>query len=314
MKIISDSTPVFIVGPVRSGSTFLRLMLDSHPLITNPGECDFLFDMVGDDGKLPSMTAYIDWLSANRIFVAKNLIVDTALPYTELVRSFAKQLTPEKKILTMNIHRHFHRIPAIFPEARYIRLLRDPRDVARSCIGMGWVGHVYYGVDIWTEAERSWQRLRKTLKPDQYLEIRYEDLVNDVATGLKAICGFLGLPYSDQMMSYASKSTYAPPDKSLSYQWKKKYTRRELQLVEHKIGSQLPALGYEASGHTSVAPGFWESMQLYLVHRKYRAEYQIKRYGFGLYIESALASRFGHKAWQYACRRRKNAIDIRYLK
>lgn len=314
MNSLVESPPVFIVGPVRSGSTFLRLMLDSHPQITNPGEFDFLFDMVGDRGEFPEVQAYVDWLSANRIFQAKHLTVDANLPYGELMQSFLAQLRLEGALLTMNVHRHFYRIPYVCPDARYIRLLRDPRDVARSCIGMGWVGHVYYGVDIWSDAEKSWQELRKQLSADQYLEIKYEDILNDVEAGLSAICRFLGLPYTDQMMNYASNSTYAPPDKNLSYQWKKKYTKRELQLVEGKVAHHISELGYELSGYDPARPGLWEEIRLYLLNRKYCVLHQIRRYGIGLYLENMLASRIGSQGWQYACRRRKNQIDIQHLK
>lgn len=314
MAINSIFSPVFVVGPVRSGSTFLRLMLDSHPRITNPGECDFLFDMVTDDGGFPGVTAYLEWLSANRIYQSMNLRADSALSYAALMRSFVSQLRPADKVLTMNAHRHFFRIPHVFPDARYIRLLRDPRDVARSCIGMGWVGHVYYGVDIWIDAESAWEKLRTRLSREQYIEIRYEDLVNDVKAGLTSICAFLGLPYSGEMLGYSSRSTYSTPDKSLSYQWRSKYTERELQLVEGKLGARLAGVGYEPGGYGTATPGALEALALYLKHRKYRAGYQINRYGLGLYLQSAIASRFGSGAWQHACRRRKNRIDIAYLK
>ncbi|MEJ1487439.1 MAG: sulfotransferase [Candidatus Sedimenticola sp. (ex Thyasira tokunagai)] len=133
-------SPVFIVGPVRSGSTFLRLMLDFHPDINNPGECDFLFDMVSDSGKYPGLNAYKNWLSTNMVFQAKVLKVDSNVEFRDLIHSFVSQLESENDVLTMNVHRHFHRIPHLFPDARYIHLLRDPRDVARSCIGMEWDG------------------------------------------------------------------------------------------------------------------------------------------------------------------------------
>ncbi|KJV06249.1 sulfotransferase [Methylocucumis oryzae] len=45
---------IFICGALRSGSTMLRLMLDHHPNIVNPGEFDFLFDYMYEDGSFPS--------------------------------------------------------------------------------------------------------------------------------------------------------------------------------------------------------------------------------------------------------------------
>lgn len=314
MNGLAQPYPVFIVGPVRSGSTLLRLMLDSHPQITNPGECDFLFDMVGDTGECPNVSDYAEWLSANRIFRATGLLVDAKLSYEELMRSFLSQFGSNGALLTMNVHRHFHRIPYLFPEARYVRLLRDPRDVARSCIAMGWVGHVYYGVDIWESAERSWQDLRKRLAADQYMEIKYEELVNDIEAALSTICDFLGIRYSSEMMNYAAKSSYALPDRNLSYQWRRKYTMRELQLVESKIGSQIARLGYALSGHNPSGPKWWEKISLYLHNKKHRVLHQVKRYGVRLYMEQLVASRFGSREWRYACQRKLNRIDVEHLK
>lgn len=74
MTNIVNKQPVFLVAPVRSGSTLLHLMLDSHPNIVNPSECDFLFDKAADDGTPPDVGHYQEWLKFNRIFLAKKLM------------------------------------------------------------------------------------------------------------------------------------------------------------------------------------------------------------------------------------------------
>jgi hypothetical protein len=140
----------------------LWLMLDSHPQIRNPGEFDFLIDRVGNDGQLPDIDQYRRWLSTHRGFLQASLTVDPHLDYRQLMRSFIDQLWQDKKILTLNMHRHFERIPFLFPGARYIHLTRDPRDVARSSIALGMAGNLYRGVDIWATAERSWDGLVST--------------------------------------------------------------------------------------------------------------------------------------------------------
>lgn len=314
MDSLKSTIPFFLVGSVRSGSTFLRLMLDSHPEITNPGECDFLFDCVTDSGAMPDMDSFHHWLSINRIFEAKKLQIDPSLNYLDLIRSFVDQFDRLDSILVMNVHRHFHRIPKIFPTARYIHLLRDPRDVARSCIGMGWVGHVYYGVDIWKEAEMSWDRLKASLSEEQYLEIKYEDLLDDVESELTRICHFLGLEYSPQMMEYAANSTYGLPDKNLSFQWKRSFFPRELQLIEGKVGEMLVSRDYALSGYGAAQPGSIEEIRLILKNKNSRIRHQLNRYGLGLYIQSFLAARTGLVSWQSACQKRKNQIDLEHLK
>ncbi len=306
-----NPAPVFLVSPVRSGSTLLRLMLDSHPAISNPGECDFLFDMLGDDGSFPDTASYARWLSTNRIFLAKNLKIDKRLSCEALIKSFVDQLRREDAVLSMNLHRHFHRARAVFPNARYIHLLRDPRDVAMSCLRMGWGGHVYHTVDIWRDAELSWERLRSSLADDQFIEIGYERLVEDIPGVLGSICTFLGVPYSERMLDYSTRSTYGPPDRKLSYQWKKSYSKEELQLVEGKVGRMLVDRGYELSGYPVRIPGPLQAGELYLTGKWRRSRYQIEAYGMPLYISTLLANRLGMKAWQERCRMRKNAIDIR---
>jgi hypothetical protein len=63
------------------------------------------------------------------------------------------------------VHRHYDRLLRLWPEARFIHLVRDPRDVASSCIGMGWAGNVWTGVTRWIEAERLWDEVRGDLAP-----------------------------------------------------------------------------------------------------------------------------------------------------
>ena len=222
MNSPNAESPIFVVSPVRSGSTMLHLILDSHPSICNPGECDFFFDLSDGSSNYPDVGVYQKLLSTNRIFNAINLKIDDNLSYRELMGSFLKQLSTPKNLLTLNVHRNFQYIPGLFPEAKYIHLLRDPRDVTRSSIGMGWAGHVYYGVDIWIAAERSWGQLRSTLDEGQYMEVRYEELVTNPELTLKTVCEFMGKSYSKEMMDYAKHSSYKLPDRRLIYQWKEK--------------------------------------------------------------------------------------------
>ena len=308
------NTPIFVVAPVRSGSTLLHLMLGSHPEITNPGECDFIFDLVDDAGNYPDMKEYRNWLSLNRIFNAKQLKTDETLSYPDLMQFYLQQLIGTKALLTLNVHRNFHRIPGLFPAAKYIHLLRDPRDVARSCIGMGWAGHVYYGVDIWIDAERSWDQLKSTLDSSQYMEVRYEELIESTERTLTAICEFLGIDYSAHMMDYAEQSTYDLPNQRLTYQWKTKYSERELCLVEGKVGDMLIDRGYEPSGFSPDVADKYELLTLALENKLYRIKFSIKKYGFFLYAANVLSGGLGWLSLREYCQRKINQIDIEGLK
>ncbi len=311
---MNSNAPVFVVASVRSGSTMLKLMLDHHPDIVNPGECDFLFDQVGDTGEMPDLLDYQNSLRLNRIYQAKNLKLDISLSYPGVMASFIEQLDGDQKQLTMNVHRHFHRIPFVFPGARYIHLNRDPRDVARSCVSLGWAGHVYHGVDIWREAQYSWGRLKKNLETHQYLEIKYEELLDDVEAKLTEICSFLGLSYSKKMLSYPESTSYKLPDKKLCYQWKVKLGKSEIQLVEGKIGNEIVGDGYVLSEFEPVIPGLLGRFILKLKSRIKRSSYQIRKYGAKLHLLTIVANRLGLSWLQVICQKQRNEVDRLHLK
>jgi hypothetical protein len=179
---------------------------------------------------------------------------------------------------------------------------------------MGWAGNIYSGVNIWTEAERSWDRLAASLTADRYLELRYEALLENLSDELTKICRFLGIDYSSSMVNYSASSTYAPPDSRLSYQWKTKCGTRELQLVDGKIGSLLVARKYELSGLAPAKPTLMERLSMAAQDKSYRVRFRIRRYGLALYLQHLLASRTPLPSWRDSCQRRMNQIDVKFLK
>jgi len=289
-------------------------MLDSHPDISNPGEFDFLIDLLGSNGQAPDPQRYRRWLATHRGFQAMGLAVDPALGYAELMHAFVKQLCRDDKVLTMNVHRHFDRLPGLFPQARYIHLIRDPRDVALSTIGMGWAGNVHSGVNIWAESERSWDRLAASLASDRYMEVRYEVLLENLVEELTKICRFLDVDYSPRMLDYSARSSYTVPDPQLRYQWKRKCTSRELQLVDWKLGGMLLQRKYELSGLPPRKPRLLELLRMAIQDKVYRVRFRIRRYGMVLYLENLVASRARIVSWQASCQSRINRIDVKYLK
>jgi len=270
--------------------------------------------MIDDDGSYPSMVSYYEWLSTNRIFQSLKLELDTTLDYTDLMSSFIEQLSNNKNILSVNLHRNFHKIPGIFPDSRFIHLVRDPRDVANSCIGMGWAGHVYFGVDIWEAAEKEWDILKACIRKDHYLEVRYEDLVNDIEQELNKICKFIGIQYNEKMLGYTTSSTYGKPDINLCYQWKTKFTKRELQLVEGKVMQRLISYGYDLSDYPPVIPGAREKLWLKIKNTSYRNRFKINKYGFVLYLQFIIARKFPQSDWYQTCMRKINTINANNLK
>ena len=100
------------------------------------------------------------------------------------------------------VHRNFDRLRFLWPDAQYIHLIRDPRDVARSVLQKGWAGNIYQASEFWIQAENCWDSLVTQLSSDQAIQIHYEDLVRRNEVVLTEICRFVGVDYSQKMLDY----------------------------------------------------------------------------------------------------------------
>jgi hypothetical protein len=308
--------PLFLIGAERSGTTMLRLMLSHHPQIEWLNEFEYAIDFMPGRGEWPSLDAYLTWLETHRIFLAQQFRIDRSLDYPALVHSFMEQKRERagKPIIGATVHRNFDRILDIWPDAHFIYLLRDGRDVARSAIAMGWAGNVWYAVDKWMHSEQLWAGLRARLDSSRWIELRYEDLITHPEGELTRVCEFIGVPYSPDMLSYPGDSTYSAPDSSYAYRWKTKLGESDLALMETKIGALLVARGYERAPVAPASIGWFRRARL-SVHNRYRTiANRIDRYGLGLWLALAVTSRIGPKPMYRRVIMRCNTIDRARLK
>ncbi len=304
----------FVCGALRSGTTLLRLMLKHHSQMTNPGEMDFLFECpTGKNGKR-DVEAYRKFLLLNRIFCATGLPIDERLNYVGLVKSLVAGVRKPGKVLSINIHRNFERIPDIFPDARYVHLLRDPRDVARSSISMGWAGNVYHGVDHWIDSERSFEKLKGLIDADKIYTLKNEDIITDAERALTPLCAFMGVPYDTKMLTYPENSTYGAPDMALVNQWRRLQSEHGVGLVEGKVGAMLQARGYELSGYKVIIPNRFEQTKLQVGNRIGRLRVVLQHYGFVLTGLDIISRRLPLRGLREAVQRQMNEKSRQFLK
>lgn len=308
----AQAAPVFVYGALRSGTTVFRLMLNAHPGISNPGEADFLFDILAPDGQggwhydLDELAMYIE--TRNLPLTLPGGMNGLAL-LGDLIAQL-ERLSPG--VLTLNVHRHAKRIIEVLPEARFIHLLRDPRDVARSCIGMGWAGTTYHGVISWIHTEAEWDRAE--VDSEQVIELRYEDLFADIETELKRICVFLDVPFDPAMLQYHENTSYGPPDPSLVKQWQRKIPAPELALLEGRLGPMLTERGYGPSGTPPRQPGALERLWLLAQNKIGVWRFGIGRYGPRLFLMEKISRWLGLAASNRRIRAELRRRSEPYLK
>jgi hypothetical protein len=310
----SVRAPLFLVGSERSGSTLLRLMLDHHPEIAFAPEIDFIVTRVSDTGRLPAMPTYRDWIATVR---GVEYTVDPWLDYRGLVNDFLRQKQRAgggKGHVGATVHRRFERLRFLWPDARYIHLLRDPRDVARSVVQKGWAGSLYQAPELWLAAERSWDALAPHLEPEQAIEVRYEELVAAPERELARICAFVGVDYSGAMLDYPEDARqYPPPDPSLALQWRTKLTPRQVAIVESRTGPMMAARGYPPSGHPPARIGRLGHHALLMGARVRRLRTRVGQYGPRLVAQDVLGRRLGLRRLARPAQHRMNTIDQRLI-
>jgi len=308
-----DAKTLFLVGAFRSGTTMLRLMLKHHPEIIGGEEFEYAFKFM-DGNAFPDIASAKKQLAHDRMFQDSGLTIDSSPDYPSLVRSFMEQRRAGRndKIILSVVHGRIDAITALWPHARFIHLVRDPRDVARSCVSMGWAGNVYYGANYWLDAEKRWEQLVDQFKPDQWMELRYEDLLENVEASLQQICEFVGVAFDERMFDYIDNSTYGAPDKSLAWQWKRKLTPKEIDWVEVRCGDMMEQRGYQRVG-TSKPLSMLTCLRLYIHNRIKRIQFNIKRYGLKLYCCHHIAKRIDSR-WSQSIHNRILDIQRKHLK
>jgi len=303
---------VLLYGALRSGTTMLRLMLGGHPALSCPGESDFLFDHLRPDeaGWCYDRAA----LQANRIYRASPMElpadVDGEVALSRMIDQ-ARRGTAARPVLVL--HRHAERALALLPEAKVIHLVRDPRDVARSAIGMGWAGNVYHGAWPWLAAEDGWTAATEGRRVDVH-EVRYEDLVTAPEATLEELCAFLALPFDAGMLAYDAHSTYDRPDPGLTYQWRRKLAPRQIRQVEARLGPRLAAAGYAPSGLAPLRLSAPERLWLRAQNAAATRLHRIRRYGAPTILQRKLARILGLQSLEARAQARMDRITIRHLK
>lgn len=316
---LPKSAPDFIiVGPMRAGTTMLRLMLNNHPDLALVGEFEESVAMLGDSG-FPSTTEYRHWLQTHRVAQTRKYnLPDSLVDYPGIVDAMWSQVAsehPNTKLLGCTVHSRIDRLLDLWPDTKLICLVRDPRDVCRSCVGMGWHGHPAEAVPYWLRPVTRWESIKPRLADNQWTLIRYEDLLGNPRVELDKCCQLLGIEYNDHMLGFHQDSSYEQLDASLAEQWKRKMSSRCAEIIDARCLPMMRALGYEPSVPQPRDAGAFESLMIKLSSRANRLRWRVRRYGLGLTLSWALAKRLARSnTWRQRVHTRINEIDMKHLR
>ena len=307
----SFTGPIFIVGLPRSGTKLLRDLLNQNPTIGIPiAETHFIPLMVkrfGNPPRLQETDAFDDFydrFSKTRFFwymkgfgkvLERDQLERSAdvSSWQALLEYILKFYAPSGRapdfIWGDKCPSYLERMPFlkdVFPDARFIHIIRDPRDCCMS-MKKAWGRSLYSSAQYWQRALAGARPEGKRLG-DDYMEISFESLLENPKGPLTSICDFLGCNFVPQMM-YLGRPTedlgHAQGETAIIKNNAKKYdsrlSTREIKRIEEIVYPVLTTAPYDPDYATRFRPLGRLSSRLCQIHNRFnRLRFDIRTKGF----------------------------------
>jgi Sulfotransferase family len=221
------SFPLFVVGSPRSGTTFLRSVLNVHPLIQLTNECR-IFALLKDtlevgshrpDLLSPACRDRFTRFSSRTLgpwverFYREELEI-TAPIWGDKHPSYADPTVLSGRLGSVE---HLPRsgsclrlIRELLPHARFIHIHRDPRQVANSLLHKHWIGSIDDGIRVWGQYVSEIIDFFDELPARLGLTIPYRGLIEDSHVTAVNLGRFLGLSDPSPISDFLASQRHAP--------------------------------------------------------------------------------------------------------
>lgn len=282
----------FILAAPRSGTTLLRLVLSGHPQLYVAPETWFFPFLVrqarsyGDFSKPEQVRKYAEDVTAataesekpvGEVFKisseelaqvvtdagARNYAQAYAAFMAHLARREGKAVWGEK---TPYYTAYVKLLTACYPKARFIALIRDPRDTVASMLTTPWGRRMFPTV---AESSLRWQfamdgieQASHRVEEKRWLALRYEDFVRDPAAWTRRLCTFLDVGFEPRMLQFQENGLAQVPEGARSWHqklaqpisdanvgsWKKNLGAADTGLIELFCAGSMRRWGYPLEG------------------------------------------------------------------
>jgi hypothetical protein len=310
--------PLFIGACPRSGTTLLRHMLNNHPDLAVPHETNFIRPLwwqrsrFGDLRDPANRRRVGEWVFAEKGRGGGRLRDGRVSREDAIERVVAAPPTIGSIVAAcLQVFSDAHgkarwadkrpaysgfigMLFAMFPDAQYVNVVRDPRGAVASQIPMGWDEPevaLPAATARWEGAVARTDHFARELRPDQLLDLRYEDMVSDPRAALDRVCAFAGLRAGDAietMVSAERQGSYRgsiherlgqPVTTASVERWRERLEPQQVALVERATAPLLERFGYRPAGDVGADPSSEDERKLAHHRRLSRREWRASRRG-----------------------------------
>lgn len=263
--MIEDFKPIFIVGVGRSGTSLLQGMLNSHKEISFPPETHFIRSYISRNKILEDVK---EKLLNDKDLLKLNIPLEIVFSESTNLNNFYIKLLirymrkQNKKIVgdkdPKNIE-YLKLIHSIFPNAIIIHIYRDPRAVIASRMKAKWsLDKPFWQHLLAYKSQLNYGRnIGKELFTN-YIEIKYENLVQDPVYELEYLCKSINLEFDNNMIEFYRSASDIVQGNELSWKnnlfnplmkdnidkWKKVLSKNQKTLIEYVLEKEMNLLGY----------------------------------------------------------------------
>ncbi len=262
-----STKPIFIIGCPRSGTTLVRVILDSHPNICSGPETHLITNMKQLKEKINQTWERLEPYGLTKDEANKKLSEIFSAFHENYMKIKNKKRWAEK---TPDNIFYVDTINELFPNCQFINIIRDGRDVVCSHKDRWGRLIIYEAIKTWNKAAELTYQFRKQFNNNRYMEIKYEELINKPEEETKRMMKFLEEEWIPDLLEHHKKEhdfwfniktgknidfkkernpTRHSPSKPIFSssigKWKKNLNIAEKVVVNISLNKNLKKLGYK---------------------------------------------------------------------
>ena len=257
--------PIFMIGAMGSGTTLVRLILDSHPTIAVPQETGFM-RAYNAHAFIPFKWSGRNW--AKRMgWSRKELDQELAAFYDRVFMRYVERTGKQRWGEKTPLHTwHIDDMARLFPDAVFIGVVRHPGGSVGSNMGR-WGQPVAKATSHWRRYVREIAR-QASRYPRRFVILRYEDLLLKPEPVLRELLDWLGEPWSDKVLEHHSVQAERggkmqvegrsrvddPIDVSRLDKWTRTMDERSQRYMRRRVRRLAAFYGYDAADPTVLKP------------------------------------------------------------